>query len=458
MEQQGVCVSREDIRSAYSVLRSSTAVAMCRNLIRNYLFSNGIVFSHRRGRVKPDPHMQEIMNDYWLPFCEQALDAVLAIGIVVVRFIDIADAARVPVVLEPNSVQIKLLYQLGLRSYEVLDEQMNLVPDTLVLDLFGYSPTMEGRVQSMVCTLMPEIQYINILRGTSLSMEQQRANPPILTEVVDTKIDNSEGVQYDFYADGDMQDNSDANKFRRNRSNISQLKQQQAMYDSFFSGDSRTPSRGGDILENVVTLPIGQKAVGRPAMTGRADLVVQIKNFQDIVCGVMGVPRSLIMADTRVGNDEDGTHQTFHKTILWWKKNIQNACEYLYNIIYAEDIQGQLLKAMGKKRKRAGVTDVYALKKRLQVQIAFPITPFMSNTELYNHYQRGVIPWEIYVEHACKNTSLPLETMPPEPQTRDNNDSAGGEAATAAAEPKKTNEKKKDDDKKDDKDGDKKDD
>ena len=158
----------------------------------------------------------------------------------------------------------------------------------------------------------------------------------------------------------------------------------------FFRGiQENRRARAGNTLENVVTLPIGQKVVNRPAMTGRADLVVQIKNFQDIVCGVMGVPRSLIMADTRVGNDEAGTHQTFHKTILWWKKNIQNSCEYLYNIIYAEDIQGQLLKAMGKKRKRAGVTDVYALKKRLQVQIAFPITPFMSNTELVQSLSTG---------------------------------------------------------------------
>lgn len=449
MEQQGVGISREDIEMSYAMLRTSSSLAMCRNLIRNYLFSNGIVFSHRRGRVRPDPHMQEIMSDYWLPFCEQVLDAVLATGLVVVRFIDIADAARVPVVLEPNSVQIKMVYHFGVRSYEVLDDQMNPVPDTCVLDLFGYSPTLTGRIQSIVCSLMPEIQYINTLRGTSLSMEQQRADPPILTEVVDTKIDNSEGVQYDYYADGDMQDNSDANKFRRNRSNISQLKQQQAMYDSFFAGNSRTPSRGGNVLENVVTLPIGQKAINRPAMTGRADLVVQIKNYQDVVCGVMGVPRSLIMADTRVGNDEAGTHQTFHKTILWWKKNIQNACEYLYNIIYADDIQGQLMKAMGKKRKRTGVTDVYALKKRLQVQISFPITPFMSNTELYNHYQRGVIPWETYVEHACKNTSLPMETMPPEPQAR-GDDGAMADSATAAAPPRGADEKDKKDDKKDD--------
>ena len=437
MEPQGVALSRDDIRASYAMLRSCSAISMCRNLIRNYLFSNGIVFSHRRGRVKPDPHMQEIMNDYWLPFCEQALDAILALGIVVVRFIDIADAARVPIVLEPNTVQLKMVYNFGVRSYEVLDDQMNMVPDALVLDFFGHSPTTTGRIQSIVRSLAPEVHYINALRGTSLTMEQHRANPPILTELVDTKIDNAEGIQYDYYADGDMQDNSDANKFRRNRSNIAQLKQQQAMYDSFFAGDSENTSRAGDMLENVVSLPLGQKVVNRPANTGRTDLIAQIKNFQDIVCGVMGVPRSLIMADTRVGNDEAGTHQTFHKTILWWKQSLQNACEYLYNIIYADDIQNQLMKAMGKKRKRSGVTDVYALKKRLQVQISFPITPFMSNTELYNHYQRGVIPWEIYVDHACKNTSLPLETIPPEPKARQ--DAPLEDPATEAAPPREEN-------------------
>ena len=455
MEQQGVCISKEDISKTHAMLRTCTAVSMCRNLIRNYLFSNGISFSHRRGRVKPDPHMQEIMNDYWMPFCEQLFDSVLAMGIAVVRFIDIADAARVPIVLEPNCVQIKMLYNYGVRTYAVLDDQMNAIPDCMVLDFFGYSPTSSGRIQSMIATLAPEIHYINLLRGTSVRMEQNRADPPIMTEVVDTKIDNSEGVQYDYYADGDMQDNTDANKFRRNRSNIAHLKQQQAMYDSFFAGDTSTPSRGGNVLANVVTLPIGQKVVNRPAATGRTDLIAQIKNFQDVVCGIMGVPRSLIMADTRVGNDEDGTHQTFHKTILWWKKNLQNACEYLYNIIYAEAIQGQLLKAMGKKRKRnADVTDVYALKKRLQVQITFPITPFMSNTELFNHYQRGVIPWEIYVEHACKNTSLPLETMPPEPVMRSTEtDQAGPKDGAKDKGDKKDQKDQKDqkDDKKDDK-------
>ena len=62
---------------------------------------------------------------------------------------------------------------------------------------------------------------------------------------------------------------------------------------------------------------------------------------------------------------------------------------HVYNIIYAENIKGQLMQAMTKKRKRS-VADVYALKKRMQVEITFPISPFMSHDQLYIHYQRGV--------------------------------------------------------------------
>ena len=63
-----------------------------------------------------------------------------------------------------------------------------------------------------------------------------------------------------------------------------------------------------------------------------------------------------------------------------------------------------------KKRKREmGVGAMYALKKRLQVQISFPVTPFMSNDDLYVHYQRGVMSWETYVECAARNASLPFD-------------------------------------------------
>ena len=46
-----------------------------------------------------------------------------------------------------------------------------------------------------------------------------------------------------------------------------------------------------------------------PHHTGRGDVVHQYKMFQDVVCGVLGVPRSLIMSDTPHKSDSEGTHE-----------------------------------------------------------------------------------------------------------------------------------------------------
>ena len=415
----GVFINKKEIGLAASFLRKTPMIYTCRNIIHHHLFGNGILFSHRRGRIKPDPHMQEIMSDYWLPFCKQLLDTVLVMGIAVIRVVSMEDGLRIPVVLEPNCCQIKMSYNYGLRDYVALDDQQQEIPDTIVLDLFGYSPTLHGGLSSVVCNLVPQVQYLNMLLGTALSMERKRADPIILTEAVDTKTDNVEGINYDYYADGDMQDASDQNKFLRNRSNVAQLAHQQAMYDAFFSGGP-APSTGSAVLDNVVTLPIGQRVVNMPQQTGRGDVVAQVKTFEDTVCGVMGVPRSLIMSDTPHKSDAEGTHQTFQKTIMAWKTQIQQACEHIYNIIYAESIKEQLLSAMGsKKRKReATVADVYALKKRLQVEIVFPVSPFMGHEQLYTHWQRGVLPWDTYVQHACAQACLPHQEMP-EPTTQE---------------------------------------
>lgn len=413
---QGIALPMKQMVYCNRVLRTTPMLYMCRNVIHHHLFGNGIEFSHRRGRVRPDPHMQEIMNDFWLPCCRQLTDQVLATGLVVIRVVQLEDGLKVPVVLEPEAFQLQMQYVLGLREYTVLDDQRREIPDTHVFDLFGHSPTAGGQMTSVVANLLPEIQYINTLRGTSLVMEQKRADPVIMTEAVDTKVDNVEGVNYDYYADGDMQDTSAGNKFTRDRHNVAALRNQQAMYDAFFAGGAPA-SVGGNVLENMVNVPLGQRIVNVPTQTGRGDISAQSKAFQDIVCGVMGIPRALLMSDTPHKSDEEGTHQTFKKTIMSWKTSLQSVCEEIYSLIYAEDIKQQLLKAMGKKkRKRTDIADVYVLKKRLQVEIVFPISPFLSHDELHRHYQNGVISWETYSQHACANASLPYEQLA-EPST-----------------------------------------
>ena len=432
----GVSIDRHGIRLNSTFLRKTPIVYTCRNVIHHHLFSNGIVFSHRRGRIKPDPHMQEIMSDFWLPFCRDLVDTVLSLGFAVVRIISLEDGLKIPVVLEPNSCRVKMLYNMGLRDYVVLDDQQNEVPETFVLDIFGFSPTPDGKLTSIMSNILPQIQYINTLRGTSLTMEQKRTNPVVMTETVDTKVDNVEGINYDYYADGDMQDTSDQNKFLRNKTSVQQLAQQQDLYDNFFS-NGQMQSRGSSALDNVVTLPLGHKIVNMPQQTGRGDLCAQIKTHDDLICAVMGVPRSLVMSDTPHKTDSEGTHQTFQKTINYWKNSTQAACEQVYNIIYAEKIKQQMMKAMGKKRKRTTVEDVYALKKRMQVEISFPVSPFIGLDQLFIHYQRGVLPWDTYVEHACAAAALPHQPMPEPTQPKESDPNSDSNKS----DPKEQNDK-----------------
>ena len=295
--ESAILLNRQDLQNGTLFLRQTPTINTCRNIIQQQLFSNGITFNDRPGKVSADVHMQEIMNDFWLPFCKDLLDAVLSQGFAVVRLVTMADELCVPIVVEATAVNIYFKYELGIREYFVKDHENNIIPDTVVLDSFGYSPTSKGRLCSIVCNLLPTVRYMNALMGTSVSMEQSRAQPIILTESVDLKSDNIEGIQYDYYADGDMQDDSVRNKFQRNRSNVEQLAHQQQMYDNFF-GNQGGISSGGNVLDNVVALPLGQKLVNLPSQTGRSDLVAQLKMQEDIICGVFGVPRALFMSDT----------------------------------------------------------------------------------------------------------------------------------------------------------------
>ena len=48
------------------------------------------------------------------------------------------------------------------------------------------------------------------------------------------------------------------------------------MYDAFFAGGAPA-SVGGDVLSNMVNVPLGQRIVNTPAQTGRGDMSAQVK-------------------------------------------------------------------------------------------------------------------------------------------------------------------------------------
>jgi hypothetical protein len=414
-----VKMSMEEMELIWKYFKSVPTIQMCRNVIRQQLFANGIDFN-KKSRGK-DTMMQQIMDDYWLPFCEDALDMALCYGFVVWRTYDLDDGTTVPIICLKDTYSISLKEINGVLEYKIYDakEKSNEeLKGSYIYDEFGYRPQIDGKLTSVLYTLIPDIKYFYTMLNAQVAIEKKRVRPPMLTELSERRSGTSgenEGIDYDFYADADIANAAESAKFKRNRNAINDLHNQQNLYDNFFNTSNEHENTGKSLLDNMVPLPSGHKFVNVSLPQGRNDVKDILKQLQDTICGIFGVPKSLIMSDTPHKADATGTHKVFQQTIMWWKRQMSEMLESIYNVIYTKDITGKILDRITRRSQKPNKSEVYLLSRQMKVNISFPVTPFISNEELYNLYLQGVIVWEQYVTCVSRNTGIPIDVIPPEP-------------------------------------------
>lgn len=414
-------VPHHQLNKTYTYFWSIPVIQMCRNMIRQNLFSNGIDFKGKNGQTR-QTFSQQVMEDFWLPFCEDALDSALCYGFVVWRTRKIDGGIVVPIVCLKDTYSIKLKEVDGVIEYTVFDVKENSaekLKDAHVYDEFGYRPRADGALMSLMNVLVPDIQYYITMMNCQVAIERKRVAPPILTTINTGSGGNTgekDGIDYGFFADADVAEAEEESRYKRNQSAVESLRNQQALYDDFFNDSiSNDTSAAPAVLSQMVPLPSGQTVVSHPIQQGRNDTQLILKHLQDTICGVLGVPKSMIMSDTPHKSDETGTHQMFYKTVLWWKRQLSEMCQLIYNMLNAKEIANKIGERMAK-RKEVGAKEVYMATKSQQSVITFPVTPNVSNEELYDLYDKGVLTWEQYCNYISRNTSIPIDVIPPEPK------------------------------------------
>ena len=421
IDPKEIPINPDEMNLVYKYFWSIPTIQMCRNMIRQHLFSNGIEFKGKSG-ANANNFSQHIMEDFWLPFCEDALDSALTYGFVVWRTRKIGDTV-VPIVCLKDTYRLTIKEVDGVLEYFIYDngEKTNeILKGAYVYDEFGYRPEIDGDLMSMLHTLIPDIQYYFTMVNCQVQLEKKRVKPPILTQInphrgLGQGTGENEGIDYDFYADADIADAEEESKYKRNRAAVEALKNQQKLYDEFFEpGQDQTVS-APTVLDQMVPIPSGQTLATYQLQQGRNDIPVILKSLQDTICGVLGVPKSMIMSDTPHKSDAVGTHQMFQTTIVWWKRQISEMCQMIYNIINAKELTTQVGDRLSKRANKADAKDIYLMTKNMSSRITFPTTPFTTNEELYQLYTQGVIDWKTYCTYIARNTSIPMDTIPEEP-------------------------------------------
>ena len=422
IDPKEIPINPDEMDLVYKYFWGIPTVQMCRNMIRQHLFSNGIEFKGKSG-ANANNFSQHIMEDFWLPFCEDALDSALTYGFVVWRTRKVGDVV-VPIVCLKDTYRLTIKEVDGVIEYKIynMDEKTNEeLKGAYVYDEFGYRPEIDGDLMSMLHTLIPDIQYYFTMVNCQVQLEKKRVKPPLLTQInphrgMGQGTGENEGIDYDFYADADIAEAEEESKYKRNKAAVDALRQQQKLYDDFFEPNAMPDEIAPNtILDQMVPIPAGQTLASYAVQQGRNDIPVILKHLQDTICGVLGVPKSMIMSDTPHKSDAVGTHQMFQTTIVWWKRQISEMCQMIYNIINAKELTTQVGDRLSQRKNKADSKDIYLMTKSMSSRITFPTTPFTTNEELYQLYTQGVIDWKTYCTYIARNTSIPMDTIPDEP-------------------------------------------
>lgn len=385
--------------------RQSPILHMCSHMITTQLLNNGITFCQggcKSNTVKLSAKEESEVEEIWIPFCKDVIDSILCYGFVTVCITD-----GVPRVLLVGTYQLNVEITLMGFTYKVMsvtavDQEL---PDCLVFDHFGHKLTPDGEFTSIVSKVIPRLLFLKQLRETAVAMEVRRANNTVFSEIKEaTNASAKEGTDYDYYADGNSSELQESMKFNRNSTNVSILNQQKDLYDKYLGRDHA--KKAERTLESVIPLPNGHHMQAPPQNTGRGDLGGLHKALIEDVCATLGVPRSMIMAESGglgQSSDTEGAHEVFQHTIIYYKKKLGTCLSTIYNMINSDTIK--------KKIDFSKLKDPYEAKAKYSVTVYFPVTPFVTNESLRSLYEQGVIEWKTYAKYALANLSLPSEDL-----------------------------------------------
>ena len=417
-EQKAIITGRK-ITEMHRIFTGDTFVYMCRNLLKNKVLENDLEIctkSKKSNECTPNELEKQELHTKWLPIAEDAMDMILTIGLVPVRFTKntnttSASSTKIPYIPAVGTYDIHIRTGTdGQVRYSLYDKQngMEEIKDAIVFSGFGSNPRVDGSLTSIVQNLVPTMDFVAELFDCAISAEKMRSNPPVIVERKETTGSNEtkEGVDYDYYADSDALKNNLHAQYQRDEISVKQLHNQKRLFKAQLDG-SRNKENAFNALGNLTPLPHSYKVGTILAPNSRTDFVSVNKLAQETICAAMGVPRSMMINDSVVRADVEGTHSTFKQTLIYWKKALTKILTVLYRLVNFERFGKQMAMA-SKKRKHAELESV--VNDNLP-HVTIPVTPYVSNVELKELYLEGIIGWDTYCHYMLRNASLPMSDM-----------------------------------------------
>lgn len=371
----------------WRIFRHYPTVRICRDLLHQYVFERPVIVEGTANYIGDTQR-------HWAALGRDIMDYAMAVGIAVVK----VKQGEVPTIIPWNccrvTVEVDADFKRTLRAYPLRDGDGDMdkpIPHSVVLDVFGFSPTDTGELTSLMHVMHMKIYTIMDQLECTLQADRSRCAPAIFTETHDDQAKPAEEVQYDYYADCASLERNTQNVFVRNKNAISELYAQQAMFKGLFgNGNAASEASRDKAMDSVTPLPIGARMSRAPASEAPDGLVERLRFMEQDVFVLLGVPRSFCMHDITVRHDAGMLHCTFTRTVHMWQNCVGDALTTLHALASKD----RIAKLLGKRKRTPSAIDKFA--HQHSTRFVFEKMPRVGVMELSYAYDRGIITWGGY--------------------------------------------------------------
>lgn len=317
-------ISTHFLRSIRDHYRNEPTIRMAVSVIKKNLLGSGFSLTTRslnRPRKRP---RAEIMSDdeviRWTTFLDRALDEILCWG-----FIAFHDDLR--------EVDIERCHVFIHRDTRVIRIQPFDSSETVtVMNAFSSSPTVHGEIVSTMTSLRPWIEFMIHIRNCAKHLEERKVRPELIYNKLPVPTREEDTIGQEYYADADDFGKKSEERVTITRSQRDTISREQ-LKDEIMNDQLIGPDRAHSGAETYV--PDGHKLANIVSLQARGDIVSVTRMVQQIICGALGVPRTMIINDSVARADTEATHTLFRNTLQTHKKNLNHVLTVAYNALHS---------------------------------------------------------------------------------------------------------------------------
>jgi hypothetical protein len=407
----------------YDFYHRDPVVQITRQFLYQTLLAGGLFIT--QGKQPATDEFEYILQQYWIPFIKIMLDHLKMFGFCPWKVITVKElfkgqkrSVNVPHVLPFGtyrvSIRLSNQYQQVYSVYPMKSETLMSASEAdksihLLVDRAN-QPDIHGVLRSPLLPLFPGYSFSAQMYEYALQTEYIRSHPPLITETKADKSSNNEAVAMEMFGDADAFMSRNEASYVKNRTRVEEFQRQQNMardmnahtkrggfsIDPFTGQPQQRGPKKKQWEDSVFILPEGHSLCGHVNPQARSDLLDIDQSRYDLICGIMGVPRCLLLPAKTGGlnvNVSDMSYKLFMRTMTSLKETTIQYLQCVYQEIYKE-----------------------------LADIQFPMPMLTSLDDLQRLQDNGVVDRKTFGEHLLGTMGLDkdlLNLQPLEPPTQE---------------------------------------